>query len=1184
MNLTAFSLNRRVVVFAAIAIIAFSGFNTFQNMSRREDPEMLIRTCVVITQWPGAPAKKVEELVTDPLEKEIRELAEVKTVKSDSLTGQSIIMVELEDQYSDLDQIWDKVRVKALEAQPNLPQGCGTPFVNSDFGDVYAVVLAVRQAPPSKDNPGSKRYSYRELEIYAEKMRDQLKTLDSVAKVQFYGIPKEVIAVEVQSSLWAKLGLTADQLGKQLGARNIVESGGSLDTRDGRYPIVPSGEFSTEQQMGEVLVGRLPSGVPIRLKDIAAELRRDYEWPPRHIARFRGQDEAPERCVILSISMKGGRNIVTMGEEIEGSVKSLIGQVVPPDLRVDRVNDLPRQVDTKVQDFVSNLGQSILIVLVVAWLFMGWRPSLVMAAAIPLSMIGAILVVAQMGVELEQFSIASLIIALGMVVDNAIVVSDNIVRLLKEGYDKKEAALKGATELAIPLLASTGTTVAAFFPLAFMSGGAGEYIRSLPIVVSVTLIASYIVAMCVTPLMCMSFLKVPKDSSAQTVSRPGRAYESVVLWCLHHKAVVLIIAFVGFIASLNLIPLIGSQFFPSGERDQFFIDIWLPEGTPIEATDRKVKQVMELIHETREREMPSGKRENALVNAIAFVGGQPPRMSLTMETEQSYSNYANLVVNTTDPKISSAWAKELAVRVKEIAGVDITVRTAMLGPLIKYPVEFRLIGEDDAVLRAKGEEMLEVLRKTKGTQRVWTNWGNSSPQVSIDVNSEAANLAGVSNLDVAQSLNSLISGRRLTTFNEGTHKVPVVLRLRQEERRRLDDLAGMSVTGRNGKVPLSAFADVQVSWQPAKISRRGNRRTLTIAARVLPGELPNTVTQRAYPKLKKILATLPPSYELQVGGEQEETAKANDKIGGSFLIGFFLIILVLILQYNSLIKPAVILATVPLALIGALIGLYTSGWALGFMPNLGIVSLAGIVINNAIVLVDFIESKVAEGEDLYSAVAGSGRIRMKPIVLTTLTTIGGMLPLALFAGPMWAGMAWAVIFGLALSTVLTLLVVPSLFVAMVEIFGLKVGGVDLKERAAQQVQEELLSGAAQSNNQPSKEKGEERTSELETLEESPAPEATGEQEPEESEKEEGPAPETNEAKEAKEKEAPVSEETLEKKVETPTETEAEAKDETEVKVETEVKDEDEKEASSDKKDSESPPESPASESPERPQD
>lgn len=1086
MNLTLFSLNRRVVVFAAIAIIAFAGFNTFQNMSRREDPEMLIRTCVVITRWPGAPAKKVEELVTDTLEKKIRELAEVKTVKSDSLTGQSIIMVELEDQYTDLDQIWDKVRVKSLEAQPELPQGCGRPFVNADFGDVYAVVLALRQAPPSKDNPNSKRYSYRELEVYAEKMRDQLKTLDSVAKVQFYGIPKEVIAVEVQSSLWSKLGLTADQLGKQLGARNIVESGGSLDTKAGRYPIVPSGEFSTERQMGEVLVGRLPSGVPIRLKDIAADLRRDYESPTPYLARFRSEDEAPERCVILSISMKGGRNIVTMGEEIEGSVKSLIGQVVPPDLRVNRVNDLPRQVDTKVEDFVSNLGQSILIVLIVAWLFMGWRPSLVMAAAIPLSMIAAILIVAQMGVELEQFSIASLIIALGMVVDNAIVVSDNIVRLLKEGHSKKEAALKGASELAVPLLASTGTTVAAFFPLAFMSGGAGEYIRSLPIVVSITLIASYVVAMCVTPLMCMSFLKVPKEIKEEKISRMGLLYERVVMWCLNHKTIVLALAIGGFVASLNLIPLIGSQFFPSGERDQFFIDVWLPEGTPIEATDRKVKQVLELIHETREREMPDGKRGNALVSAVAFVGGNPPRMSLTMETEQSYSNYANLVVNTTNPKVSSAWAKELAGRVKEIAGVDITVRTAMLGPLIKYPVEFRLIGDDDAVLRAKGDEMLEVLRKTKGTQRVWTNWGNSAPQVSIDVNSEAANLAGISNLDVAQSLSSLISGRRLTTFNEGTHKIPVVLRLRQEERKRLDELEGMSVSGQNGKVPLSSLAKVNVSWQPAKISRRGNRRTLTIAARVAPGELPNKVTERAYPGLKKILATLPPSYELEVGGEQEETAKANDKIGGAFMIGFLLIILVLILQYNSLIKPMVILATVPLALIGALLGLYSSGWALGFMPNLGIVSLAGIVINNAIVLVDFIESKVAEGDELYPAVAGSGRIRMKPIILTTLTTIGGMLPLALFAGPMWAGMAWAVIFGLALSTVLTLLVVPSLYVAAVEIFGLKVGGVDLRERAESAKETSVEDSSGKDEVATPEAKGEDITSDA-GLEEETAP-------------------------------------------------------------------------------------------------
>jgi multidrug efflux pump subunit AcrB len=1048
MSLTSFALSRRAVVFAAAAIVLVGGLLTFKNMSRREDPEILIRSCVVVTQWPGTPAKKVEELVTDPLEKKLLELSEVKNVKSDSLTGQSVITVDIEDEYTSLEQIWDKVRNKVADAQPQLPQGCGAPWVNSDFGDVYAVVLALRQAPGAEGAPASERYSYRQLEVFSERVQDALKALGSVAKVELYGVPREEISVEVQSGEWSQLGLTSQDLGKLLDARNIVEPGGSLDTEAGRYPITPSGEFASVDQMGDVVVGS-HDGAPVRLRDVPLEIRRGYQWPQRHIARFRTADEDPERAVFLSISMKGGRNVVAMGEEIEACVKGLIGAVIPPDIRITRANDLPRQVDTKIKDFVVNLGQSILIVLVVAWLMMGWRPALVMAAAIPLSMIAAILVVSKIGVELEQFSIASLIIALGMVVDNAIVISDNVVRLMGAGRSKVEAALEGAAELAGPVMASTATTVAAFLPLAFMSGGSGEYIRSLPIVVSATLVASYVIAMTVTPLMCIGLLKAPDpDVAPKEPSAFGKGYERLVTWCLNHKAIVLGLAAAAFVASLQLIPLIGSQFFPAGDRDQFFIDVWLPEGKPISATDDVVRQVMDMIVETRMRPGKGGEAKDCLVSAVSFVGGSPPRMSLTMETEQTFANFASLVVNTSDPKASAAWARELAEKVQTISGADVTVRPFMLGPSIKYPVEFRLVGDDDALIRAKGEEMVAALRATPGTSRVWTNWGNSSCMVSVDVDPQAANLAGVSNHHVAQTLNSLVSGGYLTTYREGDHQVPTLLRLRQEERSRLDDLGGMYVTGSKGKVPLDSIATLNLSWQPAKISRRDNRRTLTIAARVAPGELPNIVTARAHGKLKEILATLPPSYELQVGGEQEETAESNEKIVGAFGIGFCLIVLVLITQYNSLTKPLVILAAVPLALIGALLGLYLSGWALGFMPSLGIVSLAGVVINNAIVLIDFIESKVADGEEFYPAVAESGRIRMAPIVLTTLTTVGGMLPLALFGGPMWAGMAWVVIVGLAVSTVLTLLVVPTLFTAVVEIFGLAVGGVDLKARAA----------------------------------------------------------------------------------------------------------------------------------------
>ncbi len=1047
MSLTRAAVNNRALVYAAVGLLSIGGVWTFLTMSRREDPEILIRNCVVVTKWPGAPAQKVEELVTDLIEKKILELSEVKEVESDSLSGQSIVKPELADEYTDLEQIWDKIRVKVEEAQSQLPKGCGVPYVNSEFGDVFSVVLALRQVPVAGKESVESPYTFRELEVFAETIQDSLKTLDSVAKVELYGNQREEITLDVDSGDWSKIELTYTELSQLLESRNIVEPGGSLDTKDGRFAVIPSGEFSSVDQVGDVLVGRMNDAVPVRLSDVPLQITRGYQDPAVHLARFRTSDESPERCILLSVSMREGQNVVLMGEAVQAQLDVLRRGVLPPDIEISLVNDLPRQVETLVGDFVVNLGQSILIVLAVAWLMMGWRPAIIMATAIPLSMVAAIFIVEKLGIELEQFSIASLIIALGMVVDNAIVISDNTVSWLAKGESKRDAAIKAAEEVAGPVLASTLTTVAAFLPLAFMSGGSGEYIRSLPVVVSVTLLASYAVAMCVTPLMCMGFLKRP-EAPPENVGAPERTpYERAVFWCLSHKAIVLGLAGAGVVGSLQLIPYIGSQFFPAGDRDQFFVDVWLPEGSPINSTDDVVNQIQDMIVESKARDV-DGKSEDCLLNSIGFVGGGPPRIGLTMDVEQTFSNYALIMVNTTHPKVSGAWVSELKEKVKSIPGAAITVRRFMLGPPVKYPVEFRLIGDDSDVLREKAELMVAELLNTPGSDRVWTNWGNSGYQVEVEIDSEAANLAGVDHKAVAQTLTALLSGGYLTTYREGDHQVRVALRLRQERRKGLDDLSGIYVNGEFGKVPLDSVAKLKVSWEPAKISRLDTRRTIKVASTVKPGYLPTGLTAAALPAMEKILEPLPSTYEIEVGGEQSESAESQGKISAAFLIGFALIILVLITQYNSFVKPFIVLAAVPLALIGALIGLFVTGWPLGFMPSLGIVALAGIVINNAIVLIDFIEGKVADGEDLRPAVAAAGQIRMKPILLTTLTTLGGMLPLALFAGPMWAGMAWAIIFGLSAATVLTLLVVPTLYVTMVEALNLPVGGVDLRARAA----------------------------------------------------------------------------------------------------------------------------------------
>ena len=705
---------------------------------------------------------------------------------------------------------------------------------------------------------------------------------------------------------------------------------------------------------------------------------------------------------------------------------------------MERVNDLPRQVNTRIVDFQFNLVQGVLIVLGVALLTMGWRPALIMATAVPLSMISTFAVVRYFGIELEQFSIASLVIALGMVVDNAIVVSDNALRLIRQGRPKVEAVIKGTQDLAIPILTSTLTTIAAFLPMLTITGNVGEYVASLPVVVATTLAVSFFVAMLVTPIMCLWLLKVD-DSANQESSRVARMldrYDAAIRWCLQRPGKVSAMAGVGFLMSLALLPVIGSQFFPSGSRDQFFIKVWLPEGSPISATADLARQVEMILKE--ESPVPGEATAERLANAMSFIGSGGPRLMLTQEPEYPYPYYAFILVNTTDAAHTRSYAQAVRNRLNGLIDARITVDEFMLGPPIKDPVAFRLSGPDRELVGKQAREMIRLFKQTPGTVRPYSNWGAPANQVEIAIDSYAANLAGVTNADIAFSTSALLSGAALSTYREGDHLIPVMLRTIREKRENLSDLADIFVSGQYGKVPLNSVATVIPSWQPAVIARRDGLPTVTVGARIEPGLLANTVSGRVRPKLDAMLARLPSGYFIEIDGELEETEKAQVQVVRAIGISMVLMFLVLTIQYNSLLKPAIIMAAVPLGMIGVLIGLLVTGWAMGFMAMLGILSLGGIVINNAIILVDFIESNVAAGQDLRSAVAAAGRVRMRPIILTTLTTIGGLLPLSLFGGALWAPMTNGMIFGLMVSTGLTLFVIPSLYVLMVEKAGMRV--------------------------------------------------------------------------------------------------------------------------------------------------
>ena len=1040
MNLPRFALTHRPIVMAFVVVFLGVGSFNFATMSRREDPELTIRDALVVTAWPGAPATRVEELITDPIEDVIVEIAEIATIESKSMVGLSIIEVTTGDEIQDTDQVWDDVRAKVESVDGLLPQGSSSPFVNSDFGDVYEIVFAMHQRQTTEGRVSGATYSPRELEVFAERIEEELELLDSVRRVELWGVQPEQIYVEVDSADWARLSVTADQLRDLFQARNIVVPGGEINTDQSRYAVNPAGEFTSIEQMSDLIVERVGGTLPVRLGDLPITIDRRYQEPPPAITRLTEPGAPHQLAVVLGISMKSGRNVTEMDALVEATLERLRSSVLPPDLVLTRINDLPRQVSTRIEDFQINLLQGVGIVLGVAVLAMGWRVAIVMASAVPLSMIAAFAIARYVGIELEQFSIASLIITLGMVVDNAIVVSDNAFRLMREGLSRVEAAIQGAHGLAIPILTSTLTTIAAFLPMLTMEGNVGEYVASLPVVVALTLSASYIVGMIVTPIMCAWLLKPAHTTKSEsTHSRFLERYDRVIVWSLERPGRVLGVAGALFLASLLLLPVIGSQFFPSGSRDQFFVKVWLPEGAGITATSQLVEGIEAELVAASAIQTADGE-VHRLRNVTTFVGTGGPRLMATQEPEYDYPYFAMLLVNTVDSAYTNDYARDVRQQLSTVVGARVTVNLFMLGPPIQDPVAFRLSGPDRDVIARQAPELVARFKQVRGTSAPYSNWGAPSLQVELDIDADAANLAGVTNADVAFTTRTLLSGALLTTYREGDHRVPVTLRTVREQRASLSDLSDIYVNGQSGKVPLDSIASVSPSWQPAVIARRGGIPTVTVGAQVDEGELANAVASRVRPRLQEILAGLSGNYFLEDGGELEETAAAQAKVARAIALAILLMMLVLTVQYNSLVKPAVILFAVPMAMIGVLVGLLVTGWAMGFMAMLGILSLGGIVINNAIVLVDFIETKVAEGTKLRQAIASAGRERMRPIALTTLTTIGGLLPLSLFGGALWAPMTNGMIFGLIFSTVLTLVVVPTLYLVFVERFGMKVGG------------------------------------------------------------------------------------------------------------------------------------------------
>lgn len=1012
MDLTRFAIANNRVMAVLMAIVLLGGYGAYLTMEQTMDPGFTVRIAQVTTRFPGASPDRVEALVTDRIEKAIQQIPELDFVTSTSKTGLSIVSVNIRAEFTDMRPIWDDLRRKVDEVARSLPEGALAPQVNDEFGDVYGTIIAVT----------GDGFDYRELKDFAQQLRDELLRLDNVGKVNLSGMQDERIFVEYNDARLAELNLSVSQVSQILQSRNILISGGSLLAGEERLELEPSGNFNSVEELARTVISAPNRPDLLYLEDIA-EITRAYVDPPTSRVRVNNRP-----ALALAMSVREGGSIVKLGEEVQELMDRVRNQY-PIGVDFDIVAFEPERVAKKVNDFVASVIQAVVIVLASMLLLLGLRTGLVVATLVPSALLMSLWVMQWMGLGLNQMTLASLIIVLGLLVDNAIVMSEAIMVSMSKGVSPVEAAIGSAKELRIPLLTSSLTTSAAFLPIYLAEGTMGEYTGVLFVVVTIALLCSWLLAVTLIPLLCVRFLKInPSRGSDPYATRFYRAYRFVLLGLVRFPWVSAVLVAGVFFLSLQGFGLIPNIFFPPDDTPIMTAEFEAPIGTSIEKTEEFVADLDGFIQRelVRTKERPDG-----VVNWSTYVGAGAPRFTLPYGPRPPSPEYAYMLFNLTTAEVIPEFAREIEKFCAErYPSVVATVGPLPLGAVIGNPIEVRVSGSDRDRVFAIVDTIKTRLQTIDGAKNVGDDWGQNTKKLKVQIDEARARRSGVTNQDVAMSLRSVLSGYTATEYREGAEIIPVTIRSVEADRQDISKLESLNVYSQSQgtSVPLMQVADLAIEWQPAKLLRRNRLTTVTVSSELAGGVTAAEITAQLTGWLENEQASWPPGYFYELGGELEESTKSQGAINDKLPYAGFLILILLVAQFNSFRRPLIILLTIPLALVGVVVGLLVTNSFFGFMTLLGLVSLAGIVINNAIILIDRIAIEINEnGHQPPRAVIEAAQRRLRPILLTTVTTVGGLLPLWLGGGPMWESMAIAIIFGLIFATLLTLGVVPVLY-------------------------------------------------------------------------------------------------------------------------------------------------------------
>ena len=1030
MNLTEFAIEKRAISTFAAVLLAVGGVAAFFSLGQLEDPDFTVKTALVVTPYPGASPREVELEVTDRIEKAIQEMPQVKDLYSTSTAGVSTVVVDILNEYwaDRLPQVWDELRNKVADVAPTLPPGAGEPEVVDDFSFVYGFVLAVT----------GDGFSKAELDDYVDRLRKDLALVPGVARAETWGTPDKVVYVDASQAQLSELNMTGENIAMTLAQQNMVVDAGHVDVQNLRFRIDPTGEFRSAEEIGELQIrptladiltnlttGDVPSSERgrsdelIRIRDIATITQTTLE-PPRWEMRWNGQYAQG-----ISLANVTGGNIVDTGRALDARLAELI-EDLPVGIEVHKVSWQSDLVASSVNDFMINLIEAIVIVLLVLTIPMGWRMGVIIGTALLFTILGTFLVMSVFSIDLHRMSLGALVIALGMMVDNAIVVSDGIYARLQRGMERKQAAIESATRTAGPLLGATVVAVLAFYPIFASTADAGEYCRALFTVVAISLLLSWLIAMTLTPLQCIEMLKVDAEKVGED-AYSGRFYQ----WFRRRlaAAIRLRVAFLGVMVGLLVASIIGfgwvkQLFFPDSSRAQIMVDYWAPEGTRIQHVSERLEPLEAWL------------LENEHVEAVAtFLGQGPPRFYLPVDPEGANPSYAQLIVNTHSYDAVAPLIEELDAWTAENASdAMVRVRKYGVGPSDTWKFEARFSGPgeaDFATLRELAGQGLAILEGNPMVRETRTDMRQRVPKVVPDYLQERARWADVSREDIARSTKRSFDGVQIGLYREGRDLYPIFLRNSAPERETAAaDMENLQVerTLSTDTVPMSAVATVAAEWEDPILVRWERRRAVTVQA------TPEKVT---FPTLYADVIDefdaieLPPGYELFWDGEHYSTVQAQAALTPGIVPAGAVILFIIVALFNAFRPPLVILMTIPFVMIGVTLGLLVTRAAFGFVALLGAMSLAGMMIKNAIVLLDQINAELAGGKSPYQAVMDSAVSRLRPVALAAATTVLGVMPL--LQDVFWVSMSVTIMAGLSFGTILTMVVVPVLYCTLFKI-------------------------------------------------------------------------------------------------------------------------------------------------------